>query len=119
MLHVVSSVVIVILGAGLWARTSHPSWHRPFMTAAFLLDLALVIYIEATRHAVETAVGRGTWWIWFHAAVSTLVLAAYVLQFALGSRLRSGAVTPRSAHIAVGTALVALRLTNYVTSFLV
>jgi hypothetical protein len=89
------------------------------MAAAFVCDLLLVLYIEASRHAVETVVGRGTSLIWFHATVSTLVLVAYVAQIALGRRMLAGVHTSRRVHALLGIAFVTLRSLNYVTSFIV
>jgi uncharacterized membrane protein YozB (DUF420 family) len=51
MLHVISSIVLVILAIGVWFRRC-PEVHMKFMTCAFVLDIALVLYIEMTRHAV-------------------------------------------------------------------
>ena len=95
-----------------------PRIHLRFMVTAFLVDLSLVIYIELTRHAVEKVVGGPGALIWFHAGVSTLVLAAYIGQIVLGRRMLAGVTATRQTHIALGVAFCTLRLLNYITSFM-
>ncbi len=119
MLHILSSVVLGLIVAGLWARRHRPDLHMRFMTAAFVCDLLLVLYIEGTRQAVEKVVGGGTSLIWFHATISTLVLVAYVAQIAIGRRVLAGIRASRRVHATLGITFVSLRLVNYVTSFMV
>lgn len=119
MLHVLSSMVFVLILAGVYFRRRRPDLHTRLMTAAFACDVSLVLYIELSRQAIETVVGNGTGLIWFHATISTLVLLAYVAQFALGRRMRAGIDTPRRVHALLGIVFVTLRSLNYATSFLV
>ncbi len=119
MLHLLSSIVLVLILTGLWFRQRRPALHVRLMSAAFACDLLLVLYIEASRHAVEKVAVAGSSLIWFHAAVSTLVLVAYVAQIALGRRMLAGVRTPRRVHLALGITFVSLRSLNYVTSFMV
>jgi hypothetical protein len=119
MLHLLSSIVFALILAGVWCRKRWPAVHVRLMTAAFVCDLLLVLYIEASRHAVETVVGRGTSLIWFHATISTLVLVAYIAQIVLGRQMLAGIRTPRRVHALLGIAFVTLRSLNYVTSFMV
>lgn len=117
-LHAVSAVVILLVAAGLWHRRTPPV-HMRFMYAAFALDLALVLYIEGTRHAVETAATTVRPIVWFHAAVSLGVLALYVAQLSLGRRLQAGRPASRQRHMAFGLAFVLMRGLNFVTAFAV
>lgn len=119
MLHLLSSLVVVLIAAGVWCRRRHPHLHIRLMTTAFVCDVLLVLYIEATRHAVETVARATTPLIWFHATVSVLVLVAYVAQLTLGRRVLAGVHASRRTHIVVGVTFVTLRSLNYVTSFLV
>ena len=119
MLHILSSIVLGFIVAGLWARRHRPDLHVRLMTAAFVCDVLLVLYIEGTRHAVEKVAGGGTSLIWFHATISVLVLVAYVAQIALGRQLLAGIRASRRVHILLGITFVSLRLVNYVTSFMV
>ncbi|MEZ5284154.1 MAG: chemotaxis protein CheW [Vicinamibacterales bacterium] len=119
MLHLISTFVMGLIGAGFVSRRRRPELHVQLMTAAFVLDVLLVLYIEATRHAVETVAAATTPLIWFHATVSLLVLGGYAAQWQLGRRMRAGLVTSRRLHAFIGIAFVSLRSLNYVTSFLV
>lgn len=118
MLHLLSTLVVTIVIAGVLAR-KRPAIHLPLMVTAFLIDLGIVLYIETTRHAIERVAGPAEPLIWFHAAVSTLVLLAYLGQITLGRRILAGRATSRRAHIALGLTFCVLRGTNYVTAFMV
>lgn len=118
MLHLLSTLVVLIVAAGVMMRR-RPEIHVRLMATAFAIDLGLVLYIEITRHAVERVVGPAGPLIWFHATVSTLVLVAYAGQIAIGRRLLVGRPTSRRVHIAIGIAFCLLRGTNYFTAFMV
>jgi hypothetical protein len=117
-LHVASTLVVALVIAGLSNRR-RPMVHRTFMISAFVVDLLLVLYIEATRHAVETVVTGVHPLIWVHAAISVAVLVCYALMIGLGRRLFAGALDLRLTHRNLGIAFCVLRGLNYVTSFLV
>jgi hypothetical protein len=118
MLHLLSAFVLCLVIGGVMTRKT-PAFHLRFMVSAFLLDLALVIYIEVTRHAVEKVATQTGLLLWFHAAVSLLVLAAYVGQIGLARRMLAGFVASRRIHITLGITFCALRLLNYITSFMI
>lgn len=118
-LHLVSSVVVLLVAAGVMARRHNITWHMRLMTAAFIADLGLVLYIEGTRHAVETVATGTSPLVWFHAAVSTLVLVLYVTQIALGRRMLAGRRSPARLHLALGLTFCLCRGLNYATAFVV
>jgi len=118
MLHLISTVVLLLIAAGVYFRKSMRV-HLRLMLAAFVVDFSLVIYIEATRHAVEKVAHHTGWLLWFHVAVSVAVLIAYVAQIQLGRRLLQGIVTSKNVHIRLGMAFCTLRLLNYITSFMI
>lgn len=118
MLHLASTLVLVLVAAGLWVRKANPQMHQRFMIAAFSSDLLLVLYIEASRHAVEKVVTHVHPMIWFHAAVSLSVLCCYVAMIALGRPMLAGKFETRSLHRALGMTFVVLRSLNYVTSYM-
>ena len=118
MLHALSTLVLVLIAGGVMSRR-HPERHVPLMTAAFVLDVVLVFYIEATRHAVEKAVGPAAPIVWIHALASTAVLGLYAAQIVMGRRLQAGRASSRRAHIVVGLSFVLLRGFSYVTSYMV
>ena len=119
MLHALSTLVLVIVAAGFWLRKRHNAIHIRLMIAAFLIDLATVLYIEFSRHAVRKVVASTNPLVWFHAAVSVLVLACYLVMIQLGRGVLAGHPGARDWHRVFGMTFVFLRGLNYVTSFLV
>jgi hypothetical protein len=90
------------------------------MRLAFAIDLALVLYLELTRQAVETALtGGSSWLLPFHVAVSVLAALGWGAQLWLGLRLLKGDQVARVRHIQVGVFFLVMRLANYITSFFV
>lgn len=117
MLHTLSTFVIVLLVTGIFLRKRHNAWHWRLMITAFVIDVAIVLYIELTRHAVETVLSEVSPLIWFHAAVSLAVIALYLVMFALGRKLIVGQNKLRLTHRNVAIAFCACRGINYVTSY--
>jgi uncharacterized membrane protein YozB (DUF420 family) len=133
MLHVVSTIVLILIGIGLYYRRQR-SMHWKFMAAAFAIDVALVFYIELTRHAVETVATQVKPFIWFHALISVLVLVLYVALAVLGRKMLAGAPVAIAAgagmsmptdnshlkhlHRNLGIAFCVLRGLNYVTALM-
>lgn len=117
MLHAISTVVVVLLLAGIWLRKRNNWWHWRLMITAFVIDIALLLYIEFTLHAVETVVAEVNPLIWFHATVSTAVIVMYLVMFALGRKLIVGQNRLRLTHRNVAIAFCACRGINYVTSY--
>ncbi|MBI3410435.1 MAG: hypothetical protein HY040_19015 [Planctomycetes bacterium] len=129
MLHVVSTMVLVLIGLGLYYRRQ-TSIHWKLMTGAFVTDFALVLYIELTRHAVEATVTQVRPFVWFHAAISTTVLVLYVVLITLGRRLATVPATAarlsldhkhhqtRSLHRNLGMTFCVFRMMNYATALM-
>ena len=117
-MHIASSFVLVLILTGLWFRR-RPRWHLRFMLTAFSVDVLLVLYIEATRGAVEKVVGGFAGMVWLHAGISLAVLLCYIGMIGLGRKLIAGQVLSRNIHRNLGIAFCVLRASNYVTSFLV
>ena len=117
-LHVASTLVLAILVAGFAFRRSRRR-HRALMLLAFAIDIGLVVWIEATRGAVEQVAPGMSALLAFHIVVSTAVLFAYVGMIGLGKRLFGGRLDLQTWHRNLGIGFVVLRSLNYVTSFLV
>ena len=117
MLHIASSMVLIIVACGLYFR-SNAKLHIRLMTCAFLTDLALVLYIEFSRHAVEKVATGVRPFVYFHALISLSVLVTYVVMIVLGRRVLSGRRASRSVHRNMGMTFVVLRLLNYVTALM-
>jgi putative Ca2+/H+ antiporter (TMEM165/GDT1 family) len=118
-LHVASTIVLVVIALGLWYRRRNRRAHLWLMLSAFTADVLLVLYIELTRHAVETVATKIKPIIWFHAGVSLAVLVCYVLMILLGRPMLVGRYETRKLHFIVGVTFVVLRSLNYVTSYMV
>jgi uncharacterized membrane protein YozB (DUF420 family) len=118
MLHAISTVVLLLIAAGVYYRRQ-TRIHLRLMLAAFALDVSLVVYIETTRHAVEKVAHHTGMLLWFHVIVSVAVLIAYVAQIQLGRRILKGFVASRGLHIKLGLTFCTLRLLNYITSFII
>lgn len=114
LLKIISFLVCVIIVAGLAYRRKRKI-HARLMMTAFGIDVALVLYIELTRKAVETALHPPHPFVIFHVAISVLVLLLYGVQIFLGMRLMRGGASTR-LHGRVGLIFVVLRLANFVTS---
>lgn len=116
--YIASSVVLLILGFGLIVRKNR-DLHIKVMTTAFVLDVLLVLIIEIQRHAVEKVVTQHLQPILlFHVIVSLLVVVGYVWQVILGRKILANVPNARTWHMYSGAIFMLLRLTNYVTSFM-
>lgn len=129
MLHVASTLVLGLIAVGLYFRHRRPDFHWRLMASAFAIDLVLVLYIELTRHAVETVVTGFRPFLWLHAAISLSVLVLYVLLLGLGRRLllmhahRGGAsalpdMQARTMHRNFGMLFCVMRGLNYATALM-
>ncbi len=136
MFYLFSTLVLVIIAAGLYFRRK-VKLHIPLMLAAFVIDLSLVLIIEFQRAAVEKVASNvmaGTdYFLIFHASISLLVLVLYVLLMRSGykiykalyslkldaaqfAELRLKMQTDYLLHRNLAFAFVILRLVNFVTS---
>lgn len=98
--------------------------HIPLMAAAFATDLALLVYIEFSRHAIET-LGENLQapthdgLLYFHVAISAVMLVLYIVQIITGIQLFRGTHPRRAAHRVCAILFIVCRLLNYATSFFV
>ena len=87
---------------------------------AICLDIALVLYLQFTRDAIQTAVGFTLgFWQQAHIAVSSLALVLYfpVLWFGAVLLLGKGAEKVRSLHLCCAWPAFALRTVGFVLMF--
>lgn len=122
MLVVCSTLILLIIVYGLIKR-KQPTQHVPAMSLAFALDVGLVLYIELTRHAINTvtdsvATPADNAFLLFHVSVSLITLLLYVILTFTGYKLLRGERAKYFApHRYFAAAFLLFRLTNYVTSF--
>jgi hypothetical protein len=119
MLHVISTLVLMIVAVGFWLRRRRNAIHIRLMILAFFIDLFLLLYIEYSRHAVQKVAVSARPVVWFHAAVSVMVLLCYAAMIQLGRGVLAGHSTARKRHQMLAIVFVVLRSLNYVTSYLI
>ena len=113
-LKIISFGVCLIILIGLAYRHNRRV-HPKLMMSAFVIDVAMVLYIELTRHAVNTALHPPHPFVMIHVAISVTVMILYLVQIGLGIRLMKGRGTSR-VHGRIGWLFVGLRLANFITS---
>lgn len=133
-LHLISTFVLVVLCCS-FRQIRQRENHLKLLSFAFAIDLGLVLYIELTRHAVETVVTQVRPLVWFHAAISTAVLVAYAYHLVVGwksVKAQSKEFSdfgPATSTIEIARVdrlllksmctLCCLRMLNYVTAFMI
>lgn len=121
MFLIVSTLVLIIIAAGLFFRKD-PKKHIPLMLTAFIIDVSLVLVIEFQRHAVEAVVENvvksPSAFVIFHASISLLVIIMYIALTWTGTTIyKHGARHLLKLHRAFAAIFIILRLINYITSF--
>lgn len=121
MLVIVSTLILILIGFGL-AYRKRPVVHIPIMVAAFVADIGLVLYIEWSRHAVETFTTSvqdpvNNQLLLFHIVVSLLTILLYIALIVSGIKLFKGGRAALNLHRGLAAVFLICRLTNYVTSF--
>jgi len=115
MIILISFIVLILLFIGLWVRHKYNKAHIIIMSFCFLCDVSLVLVIELTRNAIETALNPHHPFLTFHIIISVLVLVFYVIQIILGIKLLKHKIRPQW-HKWCGISFIVLRITNFVTS---
>jgi hypothetical protein len=118
MFHIASTLVLLILIAGILVRRKRRI-HVPLMILAFSLDLLTVLAIEVSRGAIKKATSSPSPLLLFHVIVSVFALVFYGGMFVLGERVRKGAEQLRPWHRRTAWMFGACRATNYVTSWMI
>lgn len=112
-----SAGICVLLAVGIACRRTR-SRHVPIMLTGFVLDLALLLYIEFGKNAIKQAATGAVQPIFYiHISVATLSLLMYFVQLYTGFRLLLKG-TGREKHKMLAMIFIPLRLATTVTSFL-
>ncbi len=117
MLHILSTLVVLAIGVGLWFRKRNPRFHMPIMVACFVADVSLVLWIELNRHAVATVAKSIKPIVLVHASFSVAAIICYAVLLGLGFGLVRGNGRLRLSHKRVGMTFVTFRMLNYATAF--
>lgn len=123
MLYGISTFVLVLIALG-WKFRQQARLHIAIMSVAFLIDLALLLYIETSRHAIahvgnSVMTAQSDSLLYFHVTVSTLTLVLYIVQIGSGIKLFKGWVPSSKFHQRAAMMFVTCRLLNYATSFFI
>jgi uncharacterized membrane protein YozB (DUF420 family) len=118
MLQLISSAALLLIALGYISRRNQRR-HILMMSAAFAIDISLLLFIELSRDATASVLKASSGLIWFHVTVSAFMLVLYFVQIVLGLRLLAGGARLRGTHRRIGWAFIAARLTNYGTGFFV
>ena len=118
MTYTISFLVLVIIAFGIYFKKKHKI-HYSLMGSAFIIDVALVLYLEITRGAVDKAMHPTGPLLIFHVAISIAAMVLYLVQFYLGYRYLKGRSGSIKLHRYMGMAFIFCRVTNFVTSFMV
>lgn len=116
-LKLISVFTCVLIFIGICYRKNRKR-HVPIMLTAFTIDVAMVLYIELTRHAIKTSLHPPHPFVTFHVCISVILMILYLVQVWVGFKLYRGG-TMRSFHRKMAVAFVIFRLANLVTSFYV
>ncbi len=91
--------------------------HIPLVVSAFVIDMAIVLYIEISRGALEAAQAKMGPLMIVHITLSVITILLYFGQIVTGIRKLRG--KPSAWHGVGGRLLLLFRFGNLVTSFLV
>lgn len=113
----VATGIVLMLAVGLAMRRNRKV-HPPLMGLCFVLDLGLVLYLELTRGAVNTAVTTDSRILTFHVAVAVATIVLYLVLVPSGYKLLKGGGN-RGLHRKAALAFVVCRVLTYLTAFLI
>jgi uncharacterized membrane protein YozB (DUF420 family) len=117
-LKILSALVCILVVVGLFKRTKRRT-HITMMASALTIDLGIVLYLEITRHVVESVPSRDpSGLLLFHIALSVVVLVLYGVQVYTGitRKLKN---LPCPLHKKAAVLFVITRFGNLITSIIV
>ncbi|MHC4697757.1 MAG: hypothetical protein ACYTFA_13570 [Planctomycetota bacterium] len=114
--ELISCGIFVVLVIGVLNR-GRKRVHIPLMVIAFVADMAMVLYIELTRQAIETAATQMTPLMGVHVLLSVIVIGLYVGQIVTGVKKARG--RPHAWHGKAGIGFLLCRFGNLITSLMV
>lgn len=117
MVKLLSFFVCILIFTGIYFR-KNKKLHVPIMLTALGLDVAMVLYIELTRHAIKTSLHPPHPFVTFHVIISVIVMILYLVQVWSGIKLYRGDAT-RPLHRKIAALFIIFRLGNLLTSFYV
>lgn len=114
----ISFLVLLVLVVGLALRRDR-SKHPPIMVGAFVADLALVLYLELTRGAIDRASQLASQILTVHVAFAVTTLVANIALLVTGYRIYSGKAAGRTTHRRLAWLFMICRVATFLTAFLI
>lgn len=114
-----ASLAWIILITGFIFRHKR-SYHASMMTLGMLIDIILVLYLQVTRDAIQSAISlENSFFQSIHIVTSTLAIMFYLPLFFVGLMLLRNKALPfmRVWHIRFGILALTLRTIGFITMF--
>lgn len=115
-LKILSITACVLLLAG-YLNRKRTRIHIPLVVSAFVIDMAIVAYIELSRGALDAASAKMGPLMIVHITLSVITILLYIGQIVTGIRKVRG--KPSAWHGKGGRLLLLFRFGNLITSFMV
>jgi hypothetical protein len=95
--------------------------HMKMMASAITWDILLILQIELSRKAINTAMNApsNTWFLNFHIAIAVFTVVLYGVLFYTGRQVYKGNNQYRLWHKRAGLTALVCRTSTFITSFFV
>ncbi|MGB0452512.1 MAG: hypothetical protein ACPGJV_02270 [Bacteriovoracaceae bacterium] len=115
-----SLIILILFYIGIAKRKSR-SLHVKLMTIGIIWDVLLVLQIELTRSAINTAskVTSNNWLMNFHVTIAITTVVLYFVQIYFGRKLMKSNGSVRLKHKLIGYTTIVLRTLVFFTSFII
>jgi len=114
MLKMASLGVICMILVGVFFRRQKLI-HIPLMVGAFSIDIALLVYIEITRDAIEKTIHGPHPYVIFHVVLCTVALLLNIALLRTGYKVLKKQIN-KNIHRKLAIWFLIFRLGNYLTS---
>ena len=115
----IASLAWLLLVSGYLLRRQR-RWHVPLVVSAISLDFGLVLFLQLTRDAAQTAMGMGMELSpleYVHILASTGAILCYLPTIYFGRKLLRGELEYRSRHQRVAMLALFLRTVGFLFMF--
>lgn len=116
-----SAIILGLLYFGASKAKKNRDLHTKIMTGAIIWDILLVLQIELTRKAINTATKAMTnsFLMNFHITIAVSVVVLYGFMYFYGRKILKGDNSKRKLHKMMGIVTLVLRTSTFITSFLI
>ncbi|MCT4641675.1 MAG: hypothetical protein N4A33_05205 [Bacteriovoracaceae bacterium] len=115
-----STLIVLLMFYGVYHRTNRYK-HVKTMKTCIIWDLILIVQIELTRGAIAQASNpiENNTILNIHIALALSTVLLYFMMFYTGKKVIAGHAKYRKKHKVLGLTTLTLRLSTFITSFLV